>query len=149
MMNGENELITKTTKTSFWNYALNVNINTIVYLHCHQHCRDEAVLVLVGQDGVQHPPLQFPSGNSLFQFLSCLENGLLPEGKFEPPLTNEMGVACFPQYQQCGEELADNQEDFVFRILNSKSNGNNCELCIYIILVVNNQFHFKSGIRLN
>uniref|UniRef100_A0A673GX27 Small G protein signaling modulator 1-like n=1 Tax=Sinocyclocheilus rhinocerous TaxID=307959 RepID=A0A673GX27_9TELE len=35
-------------------------------------------VVLVSQDGIQRPPLRFPRGGHLLQFLSCLENGLLP-----------------------------------------------------------------------
>ncbi len=34
MMNGVK------SKQCFWDYALNVDINTIVYVHCHQYGRD-------------------------------------------------------------------------------------------------------------
>ena len=43
-------------------------------------------MVLVGQDGVQRPPIHFPKGGHLLAFLSCLENGLLPRGQLDPPL---------------------------------------------------------------
>ena len=43
-------------------------------------------VVLVGQDGVQRPPIHFPKGGHLSAFLSCLENGLLPRGQLDPPL---------------------------------------------------------------
>ena len=43
-------------------------------------------VVLVGQDGVQRPPIHFPRGGHLLAFLSCLENGLLPNGQLDPPL---------------------------------------------------------------
>jgi len=43
-------------------------------------------VVLVGQDGVQRPPIHFPKGGHLLAFLSCLENGLLPRGQLDPPL---------------------------------------------------------------
>ena len=48
-------------------------------------------VVLVGQDGVQRPPIQFPKGGHLLSFLSCLENGLLPHGHLDPPLWSQRG----------------------------------------------------------
>lgn len=48
-------------------------------------------VVLVSQDGIQRPPLRFPRGGHLLQFLSCLENGLLPHGQLEPPLWSQRG----------------------------------------------------------
>ena len=48
-------------------------------------------IVLVGQDGVQHPPIHFPKGGHLLAFLSCLENGLLPHGQLDPPLWSQRG----------------------------------------------------------
>lgn len=47
--------------------------------------------VLVSQDGIQRPPLRFPKGGHLLQFLSCLENGLLPHGQLDPPLWLQRG----------------------------------------------------------
>ena len=42
---------------------------------------------MVASDGIQHPPLQFPSGGML-QFLSCLETSVESNGgKFDPPLS--------------------------------------------------------------
>lgn len=104
MMNGVK------SKQPYWDYALNVDLNTIVYLHCHQSYSEASELVLVACDGVQHSPVYFPTSNSLFQFLSCLSSGLEPDGKLEPALV----------------ELEDNpleQEDFVFKIINTKCNG--------------------------
>jgi len=46
-------------------------------------------VVLVGQDGVQRPPIHFPKGGHLLAFLSCLENGLLPRGQLDPPLWSQ------------------------------------------------------------
>jgi len=46
-------------------------------------------VVLVGQDGVQRPPVHFPKGGHLLAFLSCLENGLLPRGQLDPPLWSQ------------------------------------------------------------
>lgn len=48
-------------------------------------------VVLVNQDGIQRPPLRFPQGGHLLQFLSCLENGLLPRGQLDPPLWSQRG----------------------------------------------------------
>ena len=48
-------------------------------------------IVLVGQDGVQRPPIHFPKGGHLLAFLSCLENGLLPHGQLDPPLWSQRG----------------------------------------------------------
>lgn len=48
-------------------------------------------VVLVSQDGIQRPPFHFPKGGHLLQFLSCLENGLLPHGQLDPPLWSQRG----------------------------------------------------------
>lgn len=48
-------------------------------------------VVLVSQDGIQRPPFRFPKGGHLLQFLSCLENGLLPHGQLDPPLWSQRG----------------------------------------------------------
>lgn len=48
-------------------------------------------MVLVSQDGIQRPPFRFPKGGHLLQFLSCLENGLLPHGQLDPPLWSQRG----------------------------------------------------------
>jgi hypothetical protein len=143
-------------KRVYWEYALHIDINTIVYLHCHQQ---NAMIVLVAQDGVQHPPIKFPKGSHLLQFLTCLESGLAPNGQLDPPLWIEDGKGkIFPKLRrksmkkinvenQQNKEInvnnnnntptpmspvkeeskedfqEDDQEDFVFRIVNSKSNG--------------------------
>lgn len=44
-------------------------------------------IVLVGRDGVQYPPLHIKDkGGHLIAFLSCLETGLAPSGRLDPPL---------------------------------------------------------------
>ena len=48
-------------------------------------------IVLVGQDGVQRPPIHFPKGGHLLAFLSCMETGLLPHGQLDPPLWSQRG----------------------------------------------------------
>ncbi|RNA21496.1 small G signaling modulator 1, partial [Brachionus plicatilis] len=143
IMNGCNSLddaaMTK-TKTGYWDYALNIDFNTIVYLHCHQQESAGATIVLVAQDGVQYPPIIFPKGSHLLQFLTCLETGLAPNGLLDPALWNDDGKGkIFPKIprktvknyksdavtkteSQSLDEMEESQEDFVFRIINSKSN---------------------------
>lgn len=81
--------------SSFWEYALNINVDDVVYLHCHQGGDkpdgNDSSLILVGQDGVQRPPIIFPGGGHLASFLSCLETGLLPHGQLDPPLWSARG----------------------------------------------------------
>lgn len=76
LMNGyaESECI---DKSSYWAYALNVNVDEIVYVHCHQARGGDTggTVILVGQDGVQRPPIHFPEGGHMAAFLSCLETG--------------------------------------------------------------------------
>lgn len=84
-----------------------------MYLHCHQQgtviptrqssfgdfhlttslfpVNSGGTVVLVSQDGIQRPPLHFPKGGHLLQFLTCLETGLLPHGQLDPPLWNQRG----------------------------------------------------------
>ncbi|XP_027196106.2 small G protein signaling modulator 2-like isoform X2 [Dermatophagoides pteronyssinus] len=112
-------------KTSaFWNYALNVNVENIVYLHCHQHKLSYSSIVMVGRDGVMHPPIKFPKGGHLLAFLSCLENGLVPYGQLDPPLWSENGKG----HHHNGEQRNDQQQsldmesdditaDYVFRVI--------------------------------
>lgn len=69
---------------------MNITLQEIVYLHCHQDASSDWI-VLVGQDGVQRPPVHFPRGGHLLAFLSCLENGLLPLGQLDPPLWSQTG----------------------------------------------------------
>lgn len=70
---------------SLWDLAMSVNMEEIVYLHCHQS-DSGGTIVLVGQDGVQKPPMMFPAGGHLLAFLSCLETGLQPFGQLDPSL---------------------------------------------------------------
>ncbi len=66
------------------------HINSIVYVFLSAvDCG--GTVVLVSQDGIQRPPLHFPRGGHLLQFLSCLENGLLPHGQLDPPLWSQRG----------------------------------------------------------
>ncbi|XP_034284813.1 small G protein signaling modulator 1-like isoform X2 [Pantherophis guttatus] len=113
-------------KSVYWDYAMTIHLEEIVYLHCHQHDSGGTV-VLVSQDGIQRPPLRFPKGGHLLQFLSCLENGLLPHGQLDPPLWSQRGKGkVFPRLKKRNlqgppESSSDREEeeatDYVFRIL--------------------------------
>ncbi|XP_066545199.1 small G protein signaling modulator 1 [Amia ocellicauda] len=114
-------------KSVYWDYAMTIRLEEIVYLHCHQQVDSGGTVVLVSQDGIQRPPLRFPRGGHLLQFLSCLENGLLPHGQLDPPLWSQRGKGkVFPKLrkrspQGSSESVSDKEEDeatdYVFRIL--------------------------------
>ncbi|XP_077354471.1 small G protein signaling modulator 1 isoform X1 [Festucalex cinctus] len=114
-------------KSVYWDYAMTIRLEEIVYLHCHQQVNSGGTLVLVSQDGIQRPPLHFPKGGHLLQFLTCLETGLLPHGQLEPPLWNQRGKGkVFPKlrrrspHSSCdsvSDKEDDEATDYVFRIL--------------------------------
>ncbi|XP_060662928.1 small G protein signaling modulator 2 [Drosophila nasuta] len=93
LMNGYNDT-DGVDKSYYWSYALNINVDEIVYVHCHQNRGGDTggTIILVGQDGVQRPPIHFPEGGHLQAFLSCLETGLLPHGQLDPPLWSQRGI---------------------------------------------------------
>ncbi|XP_015356471.1 small G protein signaling modulator 2 isoform X4 [Marmota marmota marmota] len=116
---------TELEKSVYWDYALVVPFSQIVCIHCHQQ-KSGGTLVLVSQDGIQRPPLHFPQGGHLLSFLSCLENGLLPQGQLEPPLWTQQGKGkVFPKLRKRSsmrpvdvEELGMGRAtDYVFRII--------------------------------
>ena len=86
------------------------------------------MVILIGQDGVQRPPIRFPTTGSLLSFLNCLENGLHPHGELDPPLFNprSKGLA-LPRLKRpaSGDNLplmpfskGDNaNQDYVFRLV--------------------------------
>uniref|UniRef100_A0A672ZHI7 Small G protein signaling modulator 1b n=1 Tax=Sphaeramia orbicularis TaxID=375764 RepID=A0A672ZHI7_9TELE len=114
-------------KSVYWDYAMTIRLEEIVYLHCHQQVNSGGTVVLVSQDGIQRPPLHFPKGGHLLQFLTCLETGLLPHGQLDPPLWNQRGKGkVFPKLrkrspQSSCDSVSDKEEDeatdYVFRIL--------------------------------
>ncbi|XP_061585112.1 small G protein signaling modulator 1 isoform X2 [Cololabis saira] len=122
-------------RSVYWDYAMTISLEDIVYLHCHQQVDSGGTVVLVSQDGIQRPPLRFPRGGHLLQFLSCLENGLLPHGQLEPPLWSQRGKGkVFPKLRKrlppgsgSSDSVSDKEEDeamdYVFRIIfpNSQS----------------------------
>uniref|UniRef100_A0A8C6SA33 Small G protein signaling modulator 1a n=1 Tax=Neogobius melanostomus TaxID=47308 RepID=A0A8C6SA33_9GOBI len=64
-------------RSVYWDYAMTIPLEEIVYLHCHQQIDSGGTVVLVR--------------GHLLQFLSCLENGLLPHGQLDPPLWSQRG----------------------------------------------------------
>ncbi|XP_055911529.1 small G protein signaling modulator 2 [Eupeodes corollae] len=131
LMNGYNES-EGTDKSFYWAYALNINVDDIVYVHCHQNRGEDTggTIILVGQDGVQRPPIHFPEGGHMQAFLSCLETGLLPHGQLDPPLWSQRGIGKLFPWPKFGhrrilpsvmESSEETPIDYVFRIV-SKSN---------------------------
>uniref|UniRef100_A0A8C6NRI0 Small G protein signaling modulator 1 n=1 Tax=Nothobranchius furzeri TaxID=105023 RepID=A0A8C6NRI0_NOTFU len=114
-------------KSVYWDYAMTIRLEEIVYLHCHQQVNCGGTVVLVSQDGIQRPPLHFPKGGHLLQFLTCLETGLLPHGQLDPPLWNQRGKGkVFPKlrkrspHSSCdsvSDKEDDEATDYVFRII--------------------------------
>ncbi|XP_052752020.1 small G protein signaling modulator 2-like isoform X1 [Galleria mellonella] len=117
----------------YWAMSLQVCVWEVVYVHVHRSQASDA-LILVGQDGVQRPPIQFPKGGHLLSFLSNLETGLLPHGQLDPPLWSQRGTGKvfgrgkirrrpMPSLCESGEtEEAEWEEaagDYVFRIVNN------------------------------
>uniref|UniRef100_A0A8C8IR29 Small G protein signaling modulator 1b n=1 Tax=Oncorhynchus tshawytscha TaxID=74940 RepID=A0A8C8IR29_ONCTS len=113
LMNGT--VADDTEKSVYWDFAMTIR----TYLNY--------VVVLVSQDGIQRPPLRFPRGGHLLQFLTCLETGLLPHGQLDPPLWSQRGKGkVFPKLRKRSpqgsvESVSDKEEDeatdYVFRIL--------------------------------
>ncbi|XP_069850741.1 small G protein signaling modulator 1 isoform X3 [Dipodomys merriami] len=115
-------------RSVYWDYAMTIRLEEIVYLHCHQQVDSGGTVVLVSQDGIQRSPFRFPKGGHLLQFLSCLENGLLPHGQLDPPLWSQRGKGkVFPRLRKrsppgssesaSSDKEDDEATDYVFRIL--------------------------------
>ncbi|XP_068623673.1 small G protein signaling modulator 2-like [Battus philenor] len=117
----------------YWAMSLQVCVWEVVYVHVHRAQASDS-LILVGQDGVQRPPIHFPKGGHLLSFLSNLETGLLPHGQLDPPLWSQRGTGKvfgrgkarrrpMPSLCESGEtEEAEWEEvagDYVFRIVNN------------------------------
>lgn len=113
----------------YWLYALNINIDEIVYVHCHQSCGEETggTIILVGQDGVQQPPIHFPEGGHMQAFLNCLETGLLPNGQLDPPLGSQRSIGQIFSWSRSmrrrllpamKRHTGSTPTDYVFRVVN-------------------------------
>lgn len=46
---------------------MQVRLDEIVYVHCHQDSETGGTVILVGQDGVQRPPIHFPKGSHVLR----------------------------------------------------------------------------------
>lgn len=135
LMNGytENDANDTTTTTSYWDYSMNINVEDIVYVHCHQASGQDTggTIILVGHDGVQRSPIIFPEGGHMAAFLGCLETGLLPHGQLDPPIWSHKGIGkIFPWASKnkrkplplVMESEEDVPIDYVFRIVNKSNN---------------------------
>jgi len=117
-------------------------VDEIVYVHCHQNRGGDTggTIILVGQDGVQRPPIHFPEGGHLQAFLSCLETGLLPHGQLDPPLWSQRGIGklfpwpksvrrhILPSVMEAGAPAADETPiDYVFRVVSKCQHEEFCK----------------------
>lgn len=110
--------------SAFWDYALQVRLDEIVYVHCHQDVETGGTVILVGQDGVQRPPIHFPKGGHMLAFLSCIETGLLPRGRLDPPLWSHRSCSNSTKRRRPLPALAETEEaskDYVFRIIDNSA----------------------------
>ena len=80
------------------------------YYVCINTADSGGTVVLVGQDGVQRPPIHFPKGGHMLAFLSCMENGLLPRGQLDPPLWSQRGKGS-PTYRKGGQTACCNNNN--------------------------------------
>ena len=97
-------------------------MDEIVYVHCHQDTETGGTVILVGQDGVQRPPILFPKGGHLLAFLSTLETGLLPRGRLDPPLWSQRSGCAQTRKKRPMPVLAETEEvsrDYVFRVIDN------------------------------
>ena len=112
------------------------------------------MVILIGQDGVQRPPIRFPTTGSLLSFLNCLENGLHPHGELDPPLFNprSKGIG-LPRLKRptLGDNLPLNtlsqgentNQDYVFRLV-SGTKPEDVGMHIFVNLIENKQTIFSS-----
>eukprot|EP00731_Ephydatia_muelleri_P022689 Em0015g272a len=77
----------KANKSFLWEHVMCIDVDKeVAHLHCHCSSGQPAHLILIGYDGIAHPTIMFYHQPSMFSFLECLENTLLPQGCLEPPL---------------------------------------------------------------
>ncbi|CAH0549285.1 unnamed protein product [Brassicogethes aeneus] len=119
LMNGCGEEIAD--KNVYWDYALQVRLDEIVYVHCHQDVDTGGTVILVGQDGVQRPPIHFPKGGHMLGFLSCIETGLLPRGRLDPPLWSQRQGSNTKRRRPLPalSESEETSKHYVFRIIDN------------------------------
>lgn len=105
--------------SSLWKHVLSVEIRNVAHLHCHKTPGSSAELILIGYDGIAHPPIVFTHQPSLFLFLECLENSLLPRGSLEPPLwylKTQGRKKLSPLRQQAGDGDGEGGEEWWERV---------------------------------
>ncbi|KAI6240192.1 Small G protein signaling modulator 1 [Aphelenchoides fujianensis] len=122
--------------SQFWKHTIIINLHSIIYIHLHQQGEHNPILlVFVDAEGVQHRPFQFPPGQHCIAFLACLESGLAPLYRLDPPLWHEPGKGkVLPQLKKRRSSLlrkstestetdlsSPEKHDYVFRI--RKLNG--------------------------
>uniref|UniRef100_A0A5K3F980 Rab-GAP TBC domain-containing protein n=2 Tax=Mesocestoides corti TaxID=53468 RepID=A0A5K3F980_MESCO len=73
-------------ESNYWDFALDIDFTTVVYIHCHRHHfdGDGGSVVLVRTDGVLYPPLIFPAFSQVTSFMQCLETHLAPGATLTP-----------------------------------------------------------------
>ena len=103
--------------TFYWDYSWVVYLDDVAYIHAHPYEREGSV-VFIGHDGVQRPPVLFPSQTSLVDFLTCLETGLLSESfSMEPRVSMYLTpLGTFPPKAD-KKKLAKQASFFVFQII--------------------------------
>ncbi|CAH8538350.1 unnamed protein product [Schistosoma rodhaini] len=67
---------------------LSVSMKKIEYVHLHQDASSEYCIILIGFDGIPHPPIRLHGGfNAVYNFLICLDQGLQPNACLNPSTT--------------------------------------------------------------
>ncbi|CAH8519369.1 unnamed protein product [Schistosoma intercalatum] len=67
---------------------LTVSMKKIEYVHLHQDASNEYCIILIGFDGIPHPPIRLHGGfNAVYNFLICLDQGLQPIACLNPSPT--------------------------------------------------------------
>lgn len=137
----------------YWAYALNINVDEIVYVHCHQNRGDDTggIIILVGQDGVQRPPIHFPEGGHMQAFLSCFETGLSPHGQLDPPLWSQRSTGkIFPWTKSVRrtilpsvmETAIETPIDYVFRVVGKSQHEEFGRVNFHVLWKIIRSFYF-------
>ena len=135
----------------YWDYSWIVYLDDVAYIHAHPYEKDGTV-VFIGHDGVQRPPVLFPSQSSLLDFLTCLETGLHSERfSMEPKVASYLTPnGSFPPKAE--KKKAPKQPSFfVFQIMTNsaleldEANGKRKRESLGSMLSINSDFQIKAG----